>query len=151
MSGWPWLFAVAAVAYVVGILIQVLLAGAAVFEMMDFVSHAGLGWMLSIAPLLLIPLAILARSGSGTILLTIALAVDAVIQPELALARKDAPLVAALHPLNAMLLFTLAVLIAVRAVALAREPHRSAAPAPPEAALPTAPPGTAVPTPPVTD
>lgn len=150
MSEWRWLFAAAAVAYVIGILIQVLLAGAAVFEMTDFVSHAGLGWMLGSAPLLIIPLAILARSGSGTILLTIALALDAAIQPELALARKDAPLVAALHPLNAMLLFTLAVLIAVRAVALAREPHRSAAVAPPEAALP-APPGTAVPTPPVTD
>ena len=129
MSGWPWLFAAAAVAFVVGILIQVLLAGAAVFEMIDFKPHMGLGWVLAYAPLLLILLAILARGGRSTILLTIALALDTMFQPELAAARHDTPLVAALHPLNAMLLFLLAFLVAPRAVALARTPLLHTAPA----------------------
>jgi hypothetical protein len=127
VSGWRWLLAAAAVAYVAGILIQVLLAGAALFEMIDFVPHGLLGWGLGSAPLLLIPLAVLARGGRGTILLTVALALDAMLQPELAAARDGMPLVAAFHPLNAMLIFSLAVLVARRAVALAREPLRGTA------------------------
>jgi hypothetical protein len=142
LSGWRWLFAAAAVAYAAGIAIQVLLAGAALFEMIDFVPHYQLGWGLSSAPLLLIPPAILARAGRGTILLTVALAFDAVLQPELAAARDTMPVVAAVHPLNAMLLFSLAVLVARRAVALAREPLRP--PASPQAVVPA-------PTPPVSD
>jgi hypothetical protein len=139
VSGWRWLFAAAAVAYVAGILIQVLLAGAALFEMIDFVPHYQLGWGLSSAPLLLIPPAILARAGRGTILLTVALALDALLQPELAAARDAMPLVAAFHPLNAMLLFSLAVLVARRAVALAKEPLRPAGSAPSGIPAPTSP------------
>jgi hypothetical protein len=142
VSGWRWLFAVAANAYVVGILVQVLLAGAALFEMVDFVPHGQLGWGLAYAPLLLIPLAILAGGGRRTTLLTAALALDAMLQPELAAARHDMPLVAAFHPLNAVLLFSLAVLVAGRAVALAREPLQPAVPSP--AGIPA-------PTPPVAD
>ena len=50
MNGWRLLFAAAAVAYLVGIVIQVLLAGAALFDMTDFKAHVGLGWGLGSAP-----------------------------------------------------------------------------------------------------
>ena len=116
------LFAAAAAAYLVGIVIQVLLAGAAVFEAIDFVPHVGLGWLLGSAPLILIPLAIAARAPLETISLTVVLAFDAMIQPELALARDDTPVIAALHPVNAFVLFWLTLVLARRAVALAREP-----------------------------
>jgi Family of unknown function (DUF6220) len=121
VTGRRRLFAAAAAAYLVGIVIQVLLAGAAVFELIDFVPHAGLGWLLGSAPLLLIPLAIVARAPLATISLTVVLALDAMLQPELALAREDAPVIAAFHPVNAFLLFWLALLVARRAVAFARE------------------------------
>jgi hypothetical protein len=125
---WRLLFAVAAVAYPVGVAIQVLLAGAAVFEITDFTLHVGLGWALGSAPVLLIPLTILARAGLATVALTIVLATDAMLQPELALARHDSPVIAALHPVNAFLLFWLALLVARRAVALSRAPARQVAP-----------------------
>ena len=54
----------AAVAYLVGIVIQVLLAGAALFDMTDFKAHVGLGWALGSAPIVLLPLAIAARAGA---------------------------------------------------------------------------------------
>ena len=123
MTGSRVLFAGAAVTFVIGIVIQVLLAGAAVFKMTDFTSHAGLGWTLGTAVLLLIPLAIVAQAGGRTVLLTIGLALDAVLQPELAAARHDSPVIAAFHPVNALFLFWLAVLVARRAIALAREPE----------------------------
>jgi hypothetical protein len=129
MSAWRLTFAVAAAAYVGGIVIQVLLAGAGLFEMTDFDMHVGLGWLLGSAPILLIPLAILARAGLGTVSLTIVLAVDAMIQPELALARHDSPVIAALHPVNALILFWLALLVARRAIVLTSEGARRSAPA----------------------
>ena len=141
MTGRRLLFAVAAVAYLVGIVIQVLLAGAAVFELIDFVPHVGLGWLLGSAPLILIPLAIVARAPLGTINLTILLALDAMLQPELALARDDAPVIAAFHPVNAFLLFWLTLLVTRRAVALAREPTRPVARAASAVPAPTPPGG----------
>jgi hypothetical protein len=56
------------------------------------------------------------------------LATDAMLQPELALARHDSPVIAALHPVNGFLLFWLALLVARRAVALSRAPARQVAP-----------------------
>src|SRR5262245_46410865 len=115
-----WLFAAGSVAYVVGIILQVLLAGAALFGMIDFTAHGALGWNLSLVPLLLLVFAALGQVGRGLILLTVALTLVAMLQPELALAREDSPIVAALHPVNALLLFSLAVLVARRAVAVSR-------------------------------
>jgi hypothetical protein len=133
VTGPQLIFAAAAVAYLVGIVIQVLLAGAAAFDVIDFASHSGLGWSLSSVPLILVLLAIAARAPLGTISLTVVLLLDAMLQPELALARDDAPVVAALHPVNAFVLFWLTLLVARRAVAQAREPTplaQSASPVP---------------------
>ena len=141
MSGPQLIFAAAAVAYLVGIVIQVLLAGAAVFDVIDFAPHAGLGWSLASAPLILVLLAIAAAASRGTILLAVLLTVDAMLQPELAAARDDAPVIAALHPVNALLVFWLALLVARRAVALAREPTPLVGRAATEVPAPTPPGG----------
>lgn len=138
MNFWRLLFAAAAVAYLVGIVIQVLLAGAALFDVTDFKAHVGLGWGLGSAPIVLVPLAIVGHAGRGTVLLTIALTLDAMLQPELALARHDLPVIAALHPVNALLLFWLALLVARRAIVLARERTRGVAPAAATIPAPTA-------------
>jgi hypothetical protein len=109
-------FAVAAWLYLAGVVTQVFLAGAGLFELTDWTAHTGLGWGLGTAPLLLLILAFLARPERTTILLTIGLTVAAIVQPELAAARHDDPIIAAFHPVNALLVFWLAWLIARRSI-----------------------------------
>jgi hypothetical protein len=146
-------FAAAAGLYLIGVVVQVFLAGAGLFKLTDWTAHTGLGWTLGSAPLLLLIVAFLARPGRTTILLTAALTAAAIVQPELATARYDAPVIAALHPVNALLVFWLAWLVARRAAVLLVEDRKRARrpaarrPAPavpgsrPTAAPPAAPPG----------
>jgi hypothetical protein len=108
------LFAAAAWSYLAGVVTQVFLAGAGLFELTDWTAHTQLGWSLASAPLILLALSLVARSGRGTILLTAALVLAAMIQPELAAARHEAPVIAALHPVNALLVFWLTWLVARR-------------------------------------
>lgn len=107
MALWRILFAAAAWLYLAGVVVQVFLAGAGLFRLTDWTAHTQLGWGLGSAPLLLVALSLLARPGRGTILLTAALSLAAMIQPELAAARHEAPVIAALHPVNALLVFWL--------------------------------------------
>lgn len=112
--------AVACWVFVAAIVLQVFLAGAGLFEMTDYTLHAGLGWLLSLAPVLLFVLALLAHVDRTTRLLALGLLIVAMIQPELAAARDDAPIVAAFHPVNALLIVFMAWTLARRATALAR-------------------------------
>lgn len=105
-------FAAAAWLFLAGVIFQVFLAGLGVFELAPWTTHRELGWGLGTAPILILVLAIAARPERRTVWLTIALAVAAAIQPELASARETAPVVAALHPVNALLVFWLAWLVA---------------------------------------
>lgn len=107
-------FAVAAWLYLAGIVMQVFFAGASLFELTDWSIHTGLGWGLGSAPLLLLVLAFLARVDRRTVLFTVGLTVAALIQPELAVARHTSPVLAALHPVNALLVFWLAWIVARR-------------------------------------
>jgi hypothetical protein len=111
---WLILFAAAAWLYLAGTVAQVFLAGAGLFRLTDWTAHTLLGWGLGSAPLLLVALSLLARPGRGTILLTAALSLAAMVQPELAAARHEAPVIAALHPVNALLVFWLTWLVARR-------------------------------------
>lgn len=111
------LFAAAAWLYLVGVVTQVFLAGAGVFKLTDWTAHTQLGWGLGTAPLLLVVLSVISQPGRGTILLTAGLALAAMVQPELAAARHEAPVIAALHPVNALLVFWLALLVARRSAA----------------------------------
>jgi hypothetical protein len=111
---WRILFAATAWLYLAGVVAQVFLAGAGLFRLTDWTAHTLLGWGLGSAPLLLVSLSLLARPGRGTILLTAALSLAAMFQPELAAARHEAPVIAALHPVNALLVFWLTWLVARR-------------------------------------
>ena len=115
------LFAVSAWAFLIGVVIQVFLAGAGLFGLTDFTAHAGFGWMLASVPILVLVLAMAALVDRRTVLITLALTVVTMLQPELAAARHDNPVVAALHPVNALLVFWLAWVVARRATVLARE------------------------------
>lgn len=118
------IFAVASWVFLGAVLVQVFLAGAGLFKLTDFTLHTDFGWLLSAMPIVLVVLARMARVDRRTTQLTVALLAVAVIQPELAAARHDYPVVAALHPVNALLLFWLAWLVARRSVDAARQPHR---------------------------
>ena len=127
-------FAAAAWLYLAGIVVQVFFAGAALFELTDWTVHAGLGWGLGSAPLLLVVLAAIARTDRRTVLWTAGLTVAALVQPELAAARDTNPIVAAFHPVNALFLFWLAWIVARRSarsvqLTLARTGARGAGPA----------------------
>jgi hypothetical protein len=106
------LFAAAAWLYLAGVVVQVFLAGLGVFELSPWTAHAALGWGLGTAPILILVLAIVARPEARTVGLTVALTVAGLVQPELAAARDVSPVLAALHPVNALLVFWLALLVA---------------------------------------
>jgi hypothetical protein len=114
-------FAAAAWVYLAGVVIQVFLAGASLFELTDWTVHAGLGWGLGSAPIILLVLALGARVDRRTAWLTAGLTIAALAQPELAAARHDSPVLAAFHPVNALLVFWLAWVVASRATTNARQ------------------------------
>lgn len=114
--------------YIAGILVQVFLAGMGLFGVArDFAPHAGLGWLLHLVPVLLLIAAAVARVGSRLIWWNVALLVVQFVQPIFALARHDNPVVAAFHPVLALVIFWLAVTIGLKAWRLVREPSPAAA------------------------
>ena len=119
-----------AVAFVIGLVIQVFYAGMGVFGASDFEVHIGLGWMLHLVPILILGAAAVGRAGRRRILWAAALAATIFVVPILALMRADAPAVAALHPVAAVISFWLAIVVARDAVSLRRgdaEPEREPA------------------------
>ena len=110
------LFAATAWLFLVGVVAQVTLAGTALFELSDWTMHTELGWGLPLVAIVVLACALIARLDRRTLWVTLALALSAIVQPSLAEARSVAPLVAALHPVNALLVFWLAVLVARRAL-----------------------------------
>ena len=109
-----------AVAFVIGLVVQVFYAGMGVFRASDFEVHVGLGWLLHLVPILIVAAAAVGRAGRRRILWAAALAATVFVVPILALARADAPAVAALHPVGAVISFWLAVVVARDAMSLRR-------------------------------
>ena len=124
MNGPRLVFAAAAWLFVVAIVIQVFLAGAGLFKLTDFTPHGYLGWLLPLAPLVLIILGFVAGVGRRTLLLTTGLLVLTSLQPELAAVRHENPVLAAFHPVNALLVFWLAWIVARRGTDLVRAANR---------------------------
>lgn len=121
--GFAWLFLVAVVA-------QVYVAGLMLFGQdggKDL--HVGVGYMLGTAAVLFLALPGLARAGRTTVMLGIVLALITFFQPNLTFARDDSPFIAALHPVNALLIFALAVVMVRRATHLVSGSSRTHSPA----------------------
>ncbi len=111
--------AIAAWLLVAGIVVQVFLAGAAIANLGgsgDFSTHIEFGYtaigLLALAVLLT---AVAARSGRRDIGASFALLLLYVVQTALPQFRASVPVLAALHPVNALVLFGLAVWYARRA------------------------------------
>ena len=106
-----------------GLLLQVYLAGAALFGVTSFQPHRALGDALGVAILLLLVVALLARPGRRIVGLAAVLTALAIVQVVLPSLRSALPFVAALHAVNAVFLVALAIRIAgaTRAVAVGRD------------------------------
>ncbi|HEY8922417.1 MAG TPA: DUF6220 domain-containing protein [Candidatus Limnocylindria bacterium] len=122
VSGARYVFVTLVWIYLAGILVQVFLAGIGLFgAAKDFEPHVGLGWILHLVPVLLLIAAAVGRVGRGLLWWTAALLVVQFVQPILATLRNDLPLVAAFHPVLALIIFWLAVMIGLKALRLVRE------------------------------
>ena len=116
----PWLSGL----FALGVLVQAFLAGAALAQLGgsgDFSAHIEVGytWMGILALVVLIA-AGLGRADRAQIWGSIALFVDYIVQTILPNLSGTAPAVAALHPVNAILLFSIAAWMFVRGVRAAR-------------------------------
>ena len=107
--------------FTLGVLVQVFLAGLSLFESANYWDdHKSLGQMLGIIPVLLVFAAILGRLPSRLIGMSVVLFVLWIVQwqlPEI-----DNGWIAALHPLNAILLFGLSLNIGNELRTLTRRP-----------------------------
>jgi hypothetical protein len=132
-------FAVVAWLFVAVIVFQVFLAGVGLFVRGTdtFSAHRALGWMLHLAPIVVLLFAWGAHPGRTTMWLSGLLILLVWIQPFLPAMRNDMPFAAALHPVNALAIFAVGLVIATRATSLARSP--SPAPATTAELIPEAP------------
>ena len=112
--------------YLAAIMVQVFLAGVGMFgPEKSFADHRNLGWILHLGPVLLLVVGAVARVGRRTMWWTVALFLSVAVQPFLPGLRDDIPWAAALHPVNAMLIFWLTLSVGLRALALVRAPSNA--------------------------
>lgn len=111
-AGAAWLF-------VASIVVQVFLIGTALPQLggsNDFSTHIDFGYTyVGLAALLVLVTAVIARAGRLAIGISVGLLVLYVVQTSLPYAKESIPWIAALHPVNAMVLFALSTWYAWRA------------------------------------
>jgi hypothetical protein len=136
MQTWRFLLAASAVIFIIGVVLQFFFIGLALVRLGgsgDASLHINWGYWLPILPLLTLILSWPARAGGRTALLVAVLFVNTFVQGVLPQFRDGVPVLAALHPVNAVIILGLGVVVARRAIALARtvEPATAAgSPAP---------------------
>ena len=109
---WRRLHAWAAILWVVAIIVQVFLAGAALGNLGgsgDFATHRDFGYTIGIVQLIALALAFPARMSGRDKAISAGILVLYIVQTILPPLRATLPFIAELHPLNAMILFTLSV------------------------------------------
>ena len=120
--------------FVAAVVVQVFLAGMALFvDGGTWGLHVEVGWIIHLAPVLVLVVVALSRPPRISLWLALGLAVVTFVQPILATLRADVPLAAALHPVVALLIFSLALTLALQLTARVRA-ERIQALSPPSAA-----------------
>jgi hypothetical protein len=118
------LLAISAV-FLAAIVVQVFFAGLMLFGQEGGTElHKNTGYILGTAGALFVVVPALARAGRVAIILGIVLAIVTFFQPTFA--EQSTPVIAALHPVNALLIFTLALVLTRRAVTLVRSERQVA-------------------------
>lgn len=111
--------AAAAWLFVASIVVQVFLIGTALPQLggsNDFSTHIEFGYSyVGLAALLVLVTAVIARAGRTAIGISVVLLVLYVVQTSLPYARDSIPWIAALHPVNALVLFAVSISYAWRA------------------------------------
>ena len=105
---WRRLHAGAAILWVVGLIYQVFLAGQAIAQLGgsgDFGAHSGFGLMVGIVQLVALVLAFPARVSTRDKWISAGIFGLYIVQMSLPSMKSSSPAIAALHPVNAMLLF----------------------------------------------
>ena len=117
-------------AFLAGVVLQVFFIGLGLFAGSEYLEvHAYVGWtILHLSPLIILVAAPLARAGRTRTLQAAALAVTVWFVPILAVLRADVPVVAALHPVGALLAFWLAIVVARGATSLVGSTDTGASP-----------------------
>jgi hypothetical protein len=115
-TGARWLHTWLAWLFVAAVFVQVFLAGLAIFDATaDFSLHIGFGYsVIGLLALGILLAAVVARVGRTAIALSLLLFILYLIQTALPQARTSLPVLAALHPVNALVMFGLGVTIARR-------------------------------------
>ena len=120
-------FVALAFAFAAGIVLQVFFIGLGLFVGSENLElHRDFGWILHLAPLLVLVAAAAAGAGRTRILQAVALVVVVWIVPILAAVRADLPMVAAFHPVGALLAFALSLVVARGSLELARDVNQDA-------------------------
>jgi hypothetical protein len=114
-----WVHLAAAWLFVAGVLVQGYLAGVGLAQLGgsgDLSQHIAFGYsVMGILALGVLVFAIVGRFPRGHVGLSVLLVILYVVQTSLPYARASSPAIAALHPVNAMVLLGLAIMVAVRA------------------------------------
>ena len=98
--------------YLAAIALQFYAAGLAVFGVSTFMTHALFGYSMIIGATILVALTFAARLPRRVKILAGLVLFLTVLQPVLALIRSPIPVLAALHPVNALIIFAIASRIA---------------------------------------
>ena len=121
-----YLFLSIAVVFLSAIVVQVFFAGLMLFGQAGGLElHQNTGYILGTAGALFLVVPALARAGRRPIVLGVILALVTYGQPFLTFARDTSPVIAALHPLNALLIFTLSLVLARQAISLVRSERQA--------------------------
>jgi Family of unknown function (DUF6220) len=131
------------VIFLAGLVFQIYLVGQALFvDPRDWAVHANWGWGVAHGiPALVLISAALSRLGRRRWLVLLAFFIAVAIQPLLPEFRDTSPLLAVLHPINAVFLVVLTLWLIQDAWRLIRVPEPAAPQEPPAPATPTAPTG----------
>jgi hypothetical protein len=122
---WRQLHAWAAILWVAAIIVQVFLAGMAIANLGgsgDFDTHISVGYTIGVVQLAALVLAFAARLPRRDVLISVGILVLYIVQTLLPPLKSVSPLFGALHPLNAMLLFTVSIWYAWHAWRAAQAP-----------------------------
>lgn len=95
---------------VIGLFIQVFLAGMGVFaSATDFQTHQQFGYWLTLLPVVLIVTGLVGRFGRGEVIAAAVMFGQFILQSILVLQRESTPAIAALHPVNGFLILLIAI------------------------------------------
>ncbi len=113
------LFLVVSWTFVAGAFVQIYLAGMGVFAG-SFDNHREFGYWVSTVPILMVIFGLIGRIGRRDILLSALLFVQGILQSVFVLQRESYPAVAALHPVNGVLMLVIGIYLAIEARRLLR-------------------------------